>query len=250
MEVAVEAQRASLSQPAPPYTSSSQTHASAEPEPQAESPDRHQDQQSHDQPLQNGVMPTVADVPPSSATHSSATETESSAPDRPAVETLAPVSSETTEQSVNTQVVEVIETPSTDVPVVNGEPDTMETDTAVNGGQAPVDGQIQPQNENTPVNGTTEQQDQSQPRENEEPSEDSSPSTASDGSTDSSESTERTGEDYDEDENDEPAYWAEYKEDTSVAEGDELKEIESGDADHSAHECKPHSKLLLGSAAT
>ncbi|KMQ45875.1 Peptidase C19, ubiquitin carboxyl-terminal hydrolase [Trichophyton rubrum] len=236
MEVAVEAQRASLSQPAPPYTSSSQTHASAEPEPQAESPDRHQDQQSHDQPLQNGVMPTVADVPPSSATHSSATETESSAPDRPAVETLAPVSSETTEQSVNTQVVEVIETPSTDVPVVNGEPDTMETDTAVNGGQAPVDGQIQPQNENTPVNGTTEQQDQSQPRENEEPSEDSSPSTASDGSTDSSESTERTGEDYDEDENDEPAYWAEYKEDTSVAEGDELKEIESGDADHSAHE--------------
>ncbi|EFR01100.1 MATH and UCH domain-containing protein [Nannizzia gypsea CBS 118893] len=238
MEVAVEAQRASLShQPAPPYTSSPQTHASEESEPQPESRDRHQDEQTQDQPLQNGIMPTLENAPPSSATHSSATETESSAPDRPVVETLAPVSTETTEQSVNTQVVEVIETPAADAPVVNGEPDTMETDTAANGGQAPADGQIQSQNENTPVNGTTEQDDRSHPRENEEPSEESSPSTASDGSTDSSESTERTGEDYDEeDENDEPAYWAEYKEDTSVAEGDELKEIESGDADHSAHE--------------
>lgn len=243
----MEAQRASLShQPAPPYTSPSQTHASEESEPQAEPPDRHQNEQNQDQPLPNGVMPALAGTLPPSTTHGSATETESSAPDRPAVETAAPASTETAGQTVSTRVVEVVQTPSVDAPVVDGEPDTMDTDTAVNGGQAPADSQTQPQDENMPVNSSTT--DQSHPRENEEPSEESSPSTASDGSTDSSESTERTGEDYEEDdENDEPAYWAEFKEDTSVAEGDELKEIESGDADHSAHECK--SQLLYFSAS-
>ncbi|KAM5507537.1 hypothetical protein McanMca71_000804 [Microsporum canis] len=246
MEVAVEAQRASLSrQPAPPYTSSPQTHAS---EPQTEPGEQPEDEQTLEQPLQNGVMPTLADVLPPSVTYSSTTETESSAPDRPAVEVVTPVSNETTERAVNTQVNEVIEAPAvnaaattTTTTTVNGDPETMETDIAVNGVEAAEEDQTQPhgenENENMPVNDSTEQNEPAQPRENEEPSEESSPSTASDGSTDSSESTERTGEDYDEDdENDEPAYWAEYKEDTSVAEGDELKEIESGDADHSAHE--------------
>lgn len=241
----MEAQRASLSrQPAPPYTSSPQTHAS---EPQTEPREQPEDEQTLEQPLQNGVMPTLADVLPPSVTYSSTTETESSAPDRPAVEVVTPVSNETTERAVNTQVNEVIEAPAVNAAAattttVNGDPETMETDIAVNGVEAAEEDQTQPhgenENENMPVNDSTEQNEPAQPRENEEPSEESSPSTTSDGSTDSSESTERTGEDYDEDdENDEPAYWAEYKEDTSVAEGDELKEIESGDADHSAHEC-------------
>ncbi|KAF3479616.1 MATH and UCH domain-containing protein [Arthroderma uncinatum] len=231
MEVAVEPQPAPLDHQLPSYTSppQSQTHSQSHTEPP---------QPEQEQPLQNGVMPPSASFVQPPLTSDTTTETESSAPDRP-VEVTSPVSVETTEQAVNTQVVEVTETPVVEV-IVNGEPERMETDApgesnAVNGGEPAVDGQ--PQAENMPVNGTTELQN-GQPSQTEEPSEGSSPSTASDGSTDSSESTERTGEDYeDEDEeNDEPAYWAEYKEDTSVAEGDELKEIESGDADHSALE--------------
>ncbi|KAK2882580.1 hypothetical protein FQN49_000192 [Arthroderma sp. PD_2] len=233
MEAAVESQAAPLDRlPSSPP----QTHPS-EPQPEQEQPEQEQS-------LQNGGMPEPAAFVQPPFTSSTTTETESSAPDRPAVEvTSPPISVETTEQAVNTQVVEVLEAPIVNGEVnVNGGPEVMETDrpgesTAVNGGEPAVEGHTQLQGEDVPVNGTAEQHNEqpSQPRENGERSEESSPSTASDGSTDSSESTERTGEDS-EDDDDEPAYWAEYKEDTSVAEGDELKEIESGDADHSALE--------------